>query len=514
MTDRAPDAATRLAAGLPQWPIKVLLVDDQMIIAEAVRRMLASEADIFFHYCPEPTAAIKVATDLAPTVILQDLLMPDIDGLLLVRFFRANPATRDIPLVVLSTKDDPQVKAEAFALGANDYLVKLPDKIELIARIRYHSRGYISLLERNDAYRALERLTAELERHNRFIRETFGRYVTDDVVANLLDSPAGLRLGGEKRLVTILMSDLRGFTSLSNRLMPEQVVIILNRYLEAMVDVITHYQGTIDEFIGDAILVIFGAPLWREDDAARAVACAVAMQLAMVEVNAQNRADGLPEVYMGIGVHTGEGVVGNIGSSKRAKYGVVGSVVNLASRIESYTVGGQILISAATLHTLGPLVKVTEQIEIEAKGIEQPITVYNVQGMGGAYNLFLPVRDITLVTLPEPLPLRYTLVEGKLLGETGGSGRLLKLSARGGVVGFDQPVAPWSDIKIHLLGAQGEELPGEWYAKVLLPLPESPHSVSLHFTLVSPEVLAVLQPLLDVQGEERGSLAPGFYRGL
>jgi sigma-B regulation protein RsbU (phosphoserine phosphatase) len=135
--------------------VTVLLVDDQPIIAEAVRRMLVDESDISFHYCKDPTKAIEMANQLAPTVILQDLVMPELDGLTLVKFFRANPSTREVPLIVLSTKEEPIIKAQAFAIGANDYLVKLPDKLELIARIRYHSKGYIAQLERNEAYRKL-----------------------------------------------------------------------------------------------------------------------------------------------------------------------------------------------------------------------------------------------------------------------------------------------------------------------------------------------------------------------
>ena len=108
-----------------------------------------------FHYCSDPTKAIELANQLAPTVILQDLVMPEIDGLTLVKFFRANPQTREIPMIVLSTKEEPIIKAEAFAVGANDYLVKLPDKLEMIARIRYHSKGYIAQLQRNEAYRKL-----------------------------------------------------------------------------------------------------------------------------------------------------------------------------------------------------------------------------------------------------------------------------------------------------------------------------------------------------------------------
>src|SRR5436190_12910201 len=145
-------------------PLTVLLVDDQAIIGESVRRMLAAESDIGFHFCQDPTQAIATANQVQPTVILQDLVMPEIDGLQLVKFFRANAATRETPMVVLSSKEEPVIKAQAFALGANDYLVKLPDKVELIARVRYHSRAYLNLLERNEAFRQLaesQRLLAE-----------------------------------------------------------------------------------------------------------------------------------------------------------------------------------------------------------------------------------------------------------------------------------------------------------------------------------------------------------------
>jgi CheY-like chemotaxis protein len=125
----------------PDYSTMVLLVDDQAMVAQAVGRLLADLPDIDFHYCSEPTEAIKVANDIRPTVILQDLVMPTIDGLDLVRLFRANRGTAETPIIVLSSEDDSEVKSQAFAVGANDYLVKLPDKIELIARIRYHSQG-------------------------------------------------------------------------------------------------------------------------------------------------------------------------------------------------------------------------------------------------------------------------------------------------------------------------------------------------------------------------------------
>jgi len=134
----------------------VLLVDDQPIIGEAVRRMLAGEEGVAFHACKDAPAALETAAAVQPTVILQDLVMPEVDGLELVRRFRADERFRDVPIIVLSTKEEPAVKAEAFALGANDYIVKLPDRLELVARIRHHSRGYVALVERNEAFAALQ----------------------------------------------------------------------------------------------------------------------------------------------------------------------------------------------------------------------------------------------------------------------------------------------------------------------------------------------------------------------
>jgi adenylate cyclase len=262
----------------------------------------------------------------------------------------------------------------------------------------------------------LQRLAEKVELRNRFIRETFGRYLTDEVVETVLESPSGLQMGGDKRKITMMMADLRGFTSLSERLAPERVVAVLNRYLTTMVTIIKQYQGTIDEFIGDAVFVLFGAPVWQEDDAQRAVACAVQMQLAMASVNEQNKQEDLPEVEMGIGVHTGQVVVGNIGSSERMKYGVVGSHVNLTSRIQSYTTGGQILISETTRKEVGPILRAGKQMEVKAKGIEHPVTLSEVLGIGGPHRLFLPETTEALAPLIEKIPFRYEIVEASHLG--------------------------------------------------------------------------------------------------
>jgi len=151
--------------------IAVLLVDDQEFIGKIVGRMLEPEKDIDFHYFKSARDALKTVGRISPTVILQDLVMPEIDGLHMVYYFRAKKDTRHTPLIVLSAHEDPKIKAEAFALGANDYMVKPPDKLELIARIRYHSQAYINMLQRDEAYRRVEERTSELRSSNERLRE-------------------------------------------------------------------------------------------------------------------------------------------------------------------------------------------------------------------------------------------------------------------------------------------------------------------------------------------------------
>jgi phosphoserine phosphatase RsbU/P len=196
----AAPAAPKTETTTAPRPVSVLLVDDQAIVGESVRRMLADSTDILFHFCKDPTKAIETANTVQPTVILQDLVMPDIDGLQLVKFFRANKATRQIPMIVLSSKEEPVIKAQAFALGANDYLVKLPDKVELIARIRYHSRAYLNLLERDEAYRRLQesqqQLAEELAQAARYVESLFPAKVDGDVRIDWRFVPSA-HLGGD-----------------------------------------------------------------------------------------------------------------------------------------------------------------------------------------------------------------------------------------------------------------------------------------------------------------------------
>ena len=333
---------------------------------------------------------------------------------------------------------------------------------------------------------------------NRIVRETFGRYLSDEIVHSILETPGGMNFGGEQRTVTIIMTDLRGFTSIGEKLPAEDVVGMINIYLEVMTETILKYNGTIDEFIGDAILVIFGAPIRRDDDAIRAVACAVEMQQAMAEVNRRNREAGYPEVVMGIGINTGRVVVGNIGSKRRAKYGVVGRNVNLASRIESYTVGGQILASRATIEACGPILRIDHSMEVMPKGLNRPINVYEIGGIGGAYNLSLPEKKRSdLPELPQPLPVRFTVLDGKNIGAVSYKGKIVRMSGLEAELYADVNTDTLSNLRLTLSGTEGGEYSAHLYAKVTENLSADPPLFRVSITSAAPQVDAFMKAMLS-----------------
>src|SRR5215467_1245511 len=331
--------------------------------------------------------------------------------------------------------------------------------------------SWADISDRKKIEAEMTRLASEVELRNRFIRETFGRYLTDEVVDSLLDSPAGLKIGGEKRKVTMLMADLRGFTSLSERLQPKEVVTLLNRYLSSMVSIIKKYGGTIEQYIGDAIFVLFGAPMWKEDDAQRAVACAVEMQLAMAAINEENERDGLPELEMGIGLHTGQVVAGNIGAPERMQYGVVGSHVNLTQRIQACTLGGQILISETTRREAGGILRLGRQMEVKVKGVEQAIALSEVVGIGGSHKRSLLHSRDALAPLKAPIPVRCSIVEGGRVGDGVINGSLIKLSLKRAELRLDKTVPALTDLKMQVVGDAGREVPEPAYCKVEGALP-------------------------------------------
>lgn len=379
-----------------------VLVADDCEITQAMLKASLSEWGIEVVSAMDGNEALEILTSPdPPRLALLDWLMPGYNGPDVCKRVRHFNADRYVYMLLLTSLGDKEHLIKGLKSGADDYLFKPFDPEELKLRLQAGAR-VVALQEELEKQSAIiQEKNETLERHNQFVREVFGRFVTDEVAQQLLDTPEGLKLGGEKRTVTVMMSDLRSFTPMSDKLDPNQVVTLLNIYLERMVDVIMKYRGTIDEFIGDAILVIFGAPVTEgpRKDAERALACAVEMQQAMAEVNEEVMKLGMPRLGMGIGLNTGEVVVGNIGSERRMKYSVVGSPVNLTARIESFTLGGQILISGTTLGHLGERAKVDGRLRVKVKGLEHAVSIFEVSGIGEPYNLYLPPVDYSVEKL-------------------------------------------------------------------------------------------------------------------
>ncbi|ETW96871.1 MAG: hypothetical protein ETSY2_45620 [Candidatus Entotheonella gemina] len=334
-------------------------------------------------------------------------------------------------------------------------------------------------------------------RQRDFIRDAFGRYLSKEIVEELLGSPDGLKLGGEMREITILVSDLRGFTSMASHLSPHDVIDILNRYLGRMVDILMAYRGTVDEFQGDGILAFFGAPIAADDDQERAVACAIEMQTALVEINAEQRRRGLPELRMGIGINTGEVIVGNIGSEKRSKYGAVGSTINEAYRIESYTIGGQILLSPTVYAGIRGLAQIRSTQDVQFKGLQEPVTLYDVVGLQGKYACALPQQEPEhLITLASPLAVACYPVDGKTVSEQAVAGTITRLAESSAEVSLENEVTLYSNMRLQLESPDEPAL-SEVYAKVVALNQEGEVTagadVCLGFTFLPEDVKAFLQ---------------------
>ncbi|MEW6348543.1 MAG: adenylate/guanylate cyclase domain-containing protein [Thermodesulfobacteriota bacterium] len=322
-----------------------------------------------------------------------------------------------------------------------------------------------------------------------FIRSTFGRYLTKEVVTRLIESQDGLKLGGEAREITLMMSDLRGFTALTSHMAPQDVISFLNRYLGRMVEILIEHRGIIDEIIGDGILSFFGAPEPLEDHPARAVACALTMQAAMAQINALNEADGLAHLEMGIAVHTGTVVVGNIGSEKRSKYGAVGSEVNFTGRMESYAVGGQVLISEATYGRIRDLVEVKHVMQAKMKGIPGKVMLYDVKGIKGRYQVTLPEKNETPRPWPERLKVLLWRLREKVVQETALQAWITHTSDTSAIILLGSRLEQWEDIRLVLHTSETDHVEGEVYGKVVS-VSEKDHQYEalVRLTSMSPHV--------------------------
>jgi class 3 adenylate cyclase len=415
-------------------------------------------------------------------LVLLDIMMPDMDGITVLGVLRRTYTMSALPVIMVTARDSTEDVVAALAQGANDYITKPISFPVVLARVQTQ----LALKQSSDR---INELVGELEQKNEFIRNTFGRYVSSEVVENLLDRPEGLGFEGVHRQVSILIADLRGFTLLADSMPADEIVRMLDNYLEEMIETIGRHGGTIGEIVGDGILAFFGAPVEDSQHALHAVACAVDMQQSMRSVNLRNRESGLPELQMGIGINSGEGVVGNIGSQTRSTYTVIGSVVNLASRIESGTAGGQIIIAETTLAEIGAIVRIDGQRTILPKGSRQPVNVYEVSGIAGDYNLFID-RDDVLQLLTQAIPVQCTLVEGKQVSNSSFEGRLLKLSRYSAQLQSTIEIEMYSDLRIQLAGNDGH-----LYGKVL-EMDEQDSHFLVRFSSLSPDASDMITSLI------------------
>ncbi|MEX0671217.1 MAG: adenylate/guanylate cyclase domain-containing protein [Pirellulales bacterium] len=354
---------------MPDHRHRVLLVDDQAMIGEAVRRLLASEPDIAFEFCRSAEAVLSVATAFLPTVILQDLVMPGVDGLDMVRRFRADAALAEVPVIVLSAREEPVIKARLLDAGASDYLVKLPDRVELIARIRVHSDGYQRLLERNAAFAALEQSLADLEREREKSERLLLSILPAKIAERLKDGEA--TIAESFPAVTVLFADLCGFTEFSENVDPQHVVGLLDEIFSTFDHLANAYGVEKIKTIGDAYMAVAGLPVPRPDHAEAMALMAIGMQEAFRGV-IRNR--GL-SLELRIGINSGPVTAGVIGRQKFA-YDLWGDTVNIASRMESQGEPSRIQVSPATRALLDGSFRFANRGEVPIKGRGSLLTSY------------------------------------------------------------------------------------------------------------------------------------------
>ena len=271
---------------------------------------------------------------------------------------------------------DTRVHGALYADRLDPFAAFKPDDLELISAVAAQTAIAV------ENARAHERLARE-----EVARANYSRFLPEVVVKQMLENPESFKLGGVNQTITILFADIRGFTRISEHAPPEKIVSLLNRYFSAMTDIIFAHGGTLDKYLGDGLMALFGAPTATPEDASNALNAAVAMQRRVLGINQELHAEGLPEIGVGMGLHTGEVTVGYIGSERRSEYTAIGDAVNTASRLETNALGGEILISDATAKAAHSRYRLEARDPISVKNRQQPVVLWEVdwQRASGAW---------------------------------------------------------------------------------------------------------------------------------
>lgn len=309
--------------------------------------------------------ALAKTRNYLPDIVLLDINMPIMDGWAVCAELRHDPTTTQIPIIILTAQADIESRIKGLGLGADDYLSKPFSPRELLARISTRLRTKAE--------------TDIIRQQRQHIRKTFERFLSPDVVETLIRNPEAAQLGGAMRDLTILFADLEGFTALSERLNPQELLNVLNEYHGLMVEAVRRNEGLVNKFLGDGILALYNAPLEITNHALKAVKTAVEIRDALGEF--QQDFPGELRMNINFGINTGQAVVGNIGSRDLMDYTAVGDNVNLAQRLQSMSRGGEIMISEATYKLIAPYVDVEDAGLRQVRGREEPVRVYFVRGL-------------------------------------------------------------------------------------------------------------------------------------
>lgn len=321
-----------------------------------------------------------------------------------------------------------------------------------------------------------------------------------DQVSQIVDRHVQPATNAEARVVTILLADIRGFTHLTERYHAQQIVEMLNTFFTRMNRIIHKYDGIIDKYMGDSIMALFGALSNNSDDAMKAVACAIEMQLAMDTVNLINADNGLPEIFIGIGINTGSVSAGHVGSDLHNEYTVIGANVNLASRIEAHSLRGQVLISKSSYEIVKDMVQIGHRREVSVKGKTEPVCLYEVKGIHwGGKDLEVPSREIRgNIRVELDTDFFFQVVKDKGVSSTQYEGQLKDISYNGlfAVIGF--PVEPYTDIRMRLALSLFSDESREIYGKVMsVRKLESGYGCGIEFTSIDEESQIAINHFID-----------------
>ena len=320
-----------------------------------------------------------------------------------------------------------------------------------------------------------------------------------DGISNLLVRKGFPQGEVQTKAVTVLLSDIRGFSAIANSNAATDVVALLNRYFKKMGDIISKYDGRIDKLMGDSILVVFGLPESRESDVERALACAVEMQQAMSDLNEYNQSIGMPDLFMGIGINSGEVVVGELGSEHYNEYTVIGDEVNLVARIEAHSLRGQILISDRTYKLAQDFVEVSTPNEIEVKGSTDPVNLYEVYSTSRPEQLEVPRREERKSPrVTTSMSLVFQILSGKIVQPEKYNGAVLDLSYNGMMISTEERLPTMSEIKMSLALELFGEKKTDIYARILKSEQHDNHyRSSMELTNISREGQTAIKQYVD-----------------